>query len=88
LFAGKVECILLNAAYSEILAEPISNYVDYVIGMSHAIGDQDCIEFATGFYSAIAAGNSPEKAYEMGCAAIQLSGSPSYTVPVLKKRIL
>ncbi len=87
LFAGKVECVVLNADYSEITAEAISKYVDYAIGISQPISDRVCIEFATGFYDAIGAGNSPEKAYEMGCAAIQLSGSPGYTIPVLKKRI-
>jgi len=34
LFEGKVECVLLNACYSEVQAEAICQHVNYVIGMN------------------------------------------------------
>ncbi len=40
LFAQKgVECVILNACYSEVQADAISQYVNYVIGMNRAVGD-------------------------------------------------
>ena len=41
LFAVKgVECVVLNACYSEEQAQAISQYIKYVIGMNKAIGDK------------------------------------------------
>ena len=41
LFAKKsVECVVLNACYSEVQANAISQYVDYVLGMNKAVGDR------------------------------------------------
>ncbi|MEL6165347.1 MAG: hypothetical protein AAFR37_16880, partial [Cyanobacteria bacterium J06628_3] len=41
LFAVKgVECVVLNACYSEVQAEAISQYIKYVVGMNNAIGDK------------------------------------------------
>ena len=39
LFVDKVECIVLNACYSEIQAEAIAQYINYVIGMKKAIAE-------------------------------------------------
>ncbi len=38
LFQNHVECVLLNACYSEDQAEAIHQHIDYVIGMNRAIG--------------------------------------------------
>jgi hypothetical protein len=50
LFADRVQCVILNACYSEVQAEAIARYIPYVIGMSEAIGDRAAIEFSVGFY--------------------------------------
>lgn len=84
LFSNRVECVVLNACYSEVQAEAISQYIDYVIGMSQAIGDRAAIEFAVGFYTALGSGESVEFAYELGCNAIQLEGIAEHLIPVLK----
>ncbi|MBE9210746.1 CHAT domain-containing protein [Nostoc sp. LEGE 06077] len=86
LFRGTVECVLLNACYSEIQAQAIHQHVDYVIGMNRPIGDVAAIEFAAGFYDALGAGESYNYAFSMGCASIQLKGSFEYSTPVLKSR--
>lgn len=85
LFAGKVECVLLNACYSETQAEAISQHVNYVIGMNQAIGDKAAIDFARGFYDALGAGRSYEDAYEFGRNAIDLDGIPEVLTPVIKR---
>jgi hypothetical protein len=86
LFSEQVKCVLLNACYSEFQAKAISQHVDYVIGMSQAIGDRAAIEFAVGFYTALGAGRSIEFAYQLGCNAIQLDGVPGHSTPLLFKK--
>lgn len=85
LFADKVECVLLNACYSEIQAKAIAQHIDYVIGMSQRIDDNAAIEFAVGFYDALGAGKNVEFAHRFGCAAIRLAGIPQQLIPILKK---
>jgi DNA-binding NarL/FixJ family response regulator len=82
LFARHIECVVLNACYSEIQAKAIAKHIPYVIGMNKAIGDKAAIKFATGFYCALGAGESFEFAYKLGCNVIQLEGIPEHLTPV------
>ncbi|MDF5718691.1 MAG: pentapeptide repeat-containing protein [Rhizonema sp. NSF051] len=86
LFANDIECVVLNACYSEVQAQALAEHIPYVVGMNKAIADQAAIKFATGFYSAIASGESVEFAYKLGCNVIQLEGIAEHLTPVLKKR--
>lgn len=79
-----LECVVLNACYSEVQAGAISQHVKYVIGMNAAIGDKAAITFAVAFYDALGAGESIEFAYKLGC--IQLVRMGEQQTPVLKKR--
>ena len=69
-----VECVMLNACYSEKQADAIVEHINYVIGMKQAIGDTAAIKFAMGFYDALGAGRNIEVAYKFGVSAIQLEG--------------
>jgi len=82
----KVECVLLNACYSEVQAEAIHQHIDYVIGMSQEIGDNAAIKFAVGFYDALGAGRTIEDGFAFGCVAIDLENIPESSTPVLKSR--
>jgi AAA-like domain/TIR domain/CHAT domain len=82
----KVECVLLNACYSEVQATAIHQHINYVIGMSQAIGDRAAIEFAVGFYGALGASRGYAEAFEFGLAAIDLEGIPETATPKLKQR--
>ena len=82
-FNQKVECVILNACYSEVQATAISQHIPYVIGMNKAIGDKAAIEFAVGFYSALGAGESIDFAYKLGRNAIAMAGIPENLTPVL-----
>ncbi|MDF5723121.1 MAG: CHAT domain-containing protein [Rhizonema sp. PD37] len=85
LFATKgVECVLLNACYSEVQAKAISQHVNYVIGMNRTIGDKAAIAFSVAFYDAIAAGQQMEFAYELGCSVL-ISYLEQQTPVLLKK---
>lgn len=82
----KIECVLLNACYSQAQAEAIYQHINYVVGMNQAIGDQAAIKFAVGFYDALGAGRSYEDAYKFGCVSIALENIPESATPVLKYR--
>lgn len=86
LFEGLVECVVLNACYSEVQAEAIYQHIDCVIGMNQAIGDVAAIEFATGFYDALAAGRSYRDSFDFACGAIDLQGIPESKTPQIKVR--
>ena len=86
LCADHVECVLLNACYSEIQATAIAQHINYVIGMSQAIGDRAAIEFAKGFYDALGAGKSIEVAFRFGCVAIHAENLPEHLIPRIKKK--
>ncbi|BAY93225.1 MULTISPECIES: AAA-like domain-containing protein [unclassified Tolypothrix] len=88
LVAHQVQCVVLNACYSDIQARAIAQHISFVIGMNRAIGDQAAIAFAVGFYKALGANRSPEEAYEFGCVEIQLQGIPEESTPVLRKKIV
>ena len=81
----QVECVLLNACYSKSQAEAIGQYINYVIGMEQEVKDRDAIEFAVSFYDALGAGETYEFAYELGCIAMQLIGSPENLLPSLNQ---
>jgi hypothetical protein len=86
LFQRQIECVLLNACYSEAQALAIHQHIDYVIGMNQTIGDKAAIKFAVGFYDALAANRSYEDCFELGCALIDLQGIPESETPVIKAR--
>jgi len=83
LVADQVECVLLNACYSEIQAHSIATHVSYVIGMNKAIGDKAAISFAIGFYQALGDGRSIEESYKFGCAQVGLQTYQERSTPVL-----
>ncbi|MBD3883107.1 GUN4 domain-containing protein [Phormidium tenue FACHB-886] len=73
LFAEQIECVLLNACYSDVQANAIAQHVEYVVGMKQEIQDDAAIAFATGFYQALAYGESIERAYKFGCTEVHLT---------------
>ncbi|MBW4653177.1 MAG: TIR domain-containing protein [Kaiparowitsia implicata GSE-PSE-MK54-09C] len=69
-----VNCVLANGCYSAMQAEAIAKHVKYVIGMEEEVNDHASIEFVTGFYDALGSGQSVEFSFEVGRAAVGLSG--------------
>jgi GNAT superfamily N-acetyltransferase len=86
LFTEHVKCVVLNACFSESQAKAIAQHVECVIGMNRAIADHAAIEFAIGFYDAIAAGESYSTAFRFGCNAIELAGLPGHLTPVILRK--
>jgi len=77
LFADDVECVVLNGCFSEIQARSIVQHINFVIGMTQAVGDAAAIDFAIAFYDALGAGQGYEFAFNYACNAIELETSGS-----------
>jgi hypothetical protein len=88
LCSDQVECVILSACYSAPQATAISKHINYVIGMKEDIDDKAAIEFAVGFYDALGAGKSVEKAFKFGRNAILqiFPDLPEHLIPIMKKR--
>ncbi|GEM_PF-1609725 len=91
LCADHIECVVLNACYSDVQANAIVQQIPYVIGMQDAVGDAAAIKFATGFYDGLGGrgtdGNGYEAAHKFGCNAIHLENLPGHLTPKLLKKI-
>ncbi len=88
-----VQCVLINACYSEKPAEAIRQYIDYVIGMNNPIEDKAAIEFAKGFYDGLGyelLDNQDlfQRAFDEGLAAAMLENISQGQIPVLKKKVI
>ncbi|MEM7350909.1 MAG: effector-associated domain EAD1-containing protein [Acidobacteriota bacterium] len=83
IFSDHVECVVLCSCFTQPLAEKIGQHVDYVVGTKDALQDVSAIEYASGFYDALFAGETVEKAHSLGCNAIQWSELPGHMIPVL-----
>lgn len=70
-----IRCVVLNACWSEAQATEINRHVDFVIGMSRAIGDPAAIRFAGGFYRGLGFGRSVQTAFDLGCNELKMAGT-------------
>jgi Effector-associated domain 1/CHAT domain len=92
LHADYVNCVLLNACYSEKIAIAISQYINYAIGMNQPIEDKAAIAFAQGFYDGLGytnLGNQDmfQRAFDEGMVAIEMENLSQGSIPVLKKKL-
>jgi len=85
LFKDKVECVVLNACYSEEQAKAISENNIYVVGMNDRIGDRTAIDFSVGFYQSIGAGKDYEFAHQMGVTLLMSKNISQGDIPVMWK---
>lgn len=76
-----VQCVLLNACFSDKPAAHISQYIDYTIGMNREVADEAAIAFSEGFYDALGEYEDSlshialfRKAFDVGLNAIELEG--------------
>lgn len=86
LFSDQVECVVLNACYSDVQAEAIVKHIDAVIGMVQPIGDTAAIRFSEGFYRGIGNGKNIEFSYRLGLNSLELQSIPNEYIPVLKRK--
>lgn len=71
-----IECLLLNACFSESVARLAAPHVKAVIGCSNTIGDNAAGAFTRSFYRALAHGESYERAFRFAKNEVRInSGS-------------
>jgi hypothetical protein len=80
-----IECVIVNACDTLLLAQAISEHIEYVIAMRSKIGDPMAINFSTGFYQGLAAGEPVPTAFAQGRAFL-LMQAPGEDVAVLLGR--
>jgi CHAT domain-containing protein len=83
--ADTVECLIVNACHTMLLADAMATRFDHVIAMRTEIRDGAAITFSIGFYQGLAAGLPIRAAFERGRIFLQahpLSKS-EYETPVL-----
>lgn len=72
--SDSVECLILNACFSESIATQVNEHVKAVIGCSVAIGDDAAIAFTRAFYRALRHGHQYRRAYDLALNELQLNG--------------
>lgn len=82
-FAEDLECIVLDACYSQAQAESISREIDFVVGMDGAMADEDAPEFAAAFYDGIGSGLHYDQAFGLARNALTAMGLQGRTLAVL-----
>ena len=87
-FAASVRCVIVNACHSLVLAEAMSEQIDYVVGMRSEILDVASVQFSVGFYQGLFAGKTVPDAFRQGLALVQAEPitNSEYKVPVLLVR--
>jgi Flp pilus assembly protein TadD len=83
-----LECVVLNACYSDVQGDAISANIPFTIGMRDVVEDNVAIKFSQGFYDAIGAGKGYGSAFEWGKAAISfdLANEESSNILILRKK--
>lgn len=84
LLKDNIQCVVLNACYSEEQAEAIAQHISCVVGMTGAIGDEAAISFSEAFYGALGDGRDIKTAFELGCNRIDLENLNEQDTPRLK----
>ena len=88
LHKANVECVVLNACYSEEQAQAIAQHIPVVIGMADSVADETARVFAVAFYDALGAGTTYEEAFLHGRNAIELHALGEEHLPILIARQL
>lgn len=78
-----LECVVLNACYSEIQAKEIVRSVPNVIGMNNKVKDDTAISFATAFYERLSKGKTYKEAFDVGKVNVSMEGYSGADLPVL-----
>lgn len=81
-----LRCVVLNACYSEAQSTAIVEYVDCVVGITGKLEDGAANAFTAGFYAGLAAGESVQTAFNLGCVQIALLGLTGANQPKLRGR--
>jgi hypothetical protein len=86
-FRDRIPLVVLNACYSERLAQALTGSIDVVIGMTHAVEDSAAISFSQKFYqNLIFGGQAIGHAFAIAKAAIAAEFRRSGNEPAILAR--
>jgi predicted phosphodiesterase len=85
LFSGHIECVVLNANFSENIAKEITRRIHFAIGIPEEYKERDAIAFSASFYRTLAVNKSYEEAYKAGCIEIEQQGNLEFLPKLYKK---
>jgi hypothetical protein len=74
IWKGSLRCVVLNACYSAMQAEPIAREVGAAVARPDTVEDSAAILFSAEFYQGIASGRSLREAFEIGCWQLDANG--------------
>ena len=80
-----LKCVVRNACSA--MAGLRTAFAPLVIGMVDDITDEEALEFAKGFYDAIAAGQSPASAFDIAVTALESAGCNPHIVAKLPDKL-
>ncbi len=72
--SASVDCVVLNACFSESIASLLAPHVKAVIGCKVSIGDAAAVAFSKAFYRALAHDRSYQNAFDLALNELQLNG--------------
>ncbi len=79
-----VQCVVLNACYSDELAAALAEAVPCVIGMKAAVGDALAIDFSVAFYDGVGKSTDYKRAFDLAEGRLKLKRSLDAVRPVYK----
>lgn len=83
LLVKDIQCVVLSACYSSLLAEILSQHAAHAVGVPGRVRDFDALEYARGFYDALGAGFSFVDAHESGCLSVECGSLDGHRLPVI-----
>lgn len=78
-----IRLVVLNACYSERQARKIAEFIDCVVGMPQAIGDEAARAFSAALYQALGYGRSVRTAFDLASAQLDLEALAVQDHPLL-----
>ena len=84
--APSARLVVLNACFSDVVADTLRRVVDCVVGMRGAVGDEAARSFAVGFYRALGHRRSVGNAVEQAVATLAAKCLPDEHLPICRTR--
>lgn len=84
---GRLRVLVLNACYSNELAQLVTAEIDCVVGMTDAVSDGAAILFAQSFYKALFEGEDVARAFARSKAMVTAQHREESDVPLLTCRV-
>lgn len=80
---ASIRIVMLNACYTEPLAELLREHVDVVIGMRDTINSNTAVAFGSRFYYTLASGESVDTSFRRSLASLSMHNLPNQDAPQL-----